>query len=899
MSRLLRLNPFREVSKYGTNRNGLRYLSSNAPDTANAAANIDVSGNNSKNEFPSHAQVVICGAGVVGSSVAYHFAEKGWTDVVVLEQGSIGSGTTWHAAGLLGRVKASSFECHASRYSVDLYKKLQDQGYATGLKTCGSLHLARTTDRMTYFKRNHSLCKSWDLESHIISVKEAKELCPLIRDDDLQGAFWVPGDGVGNPTDICNSLMRAAKDKGIRFFEKTKVNEVTTVNGLVTGVKTSRGDIACEKFVNCGGMWGRQIGELSKPSVRVPLHACEHYYIVTKPIDGVRPNMPVIRDYDGYVYFREWSGGLMGGGFEPSAKPVFHDGVPENFEYQLLSEDWDHFQIMLEQMLHRFPVLADAEVRQLVNGPESFTPDGRWILGEAPEVKNYFVAAGMNSAGIVGAGGAGKILVDLIVDDDLDIDYWPVDIRRFVDLHNNRKFLRDRVKEVLGHSAQVSYARSDWKTPRKLRTSPLYTRMQSNGAVFGQKNGFERAMYFRDVKAAEELDFSTTTDEYYDNPGTLQNGFGKPDYFDNVKREYWSCRKGVSVIDMSSFSKFEVKSAGNEVVEWLQYICSNDIDKPVGTVIHTGMLNSHGGYENDCSVVRMDENCYFMISPTGQQTRGMAWISRHMPREMNVLLSDVTSMYTALNVIGPKAQELLSELTDTSMKKTDFHSMTCKEINLGNASGIKAMRLTHTGEDGWVLYIPSEYALHVYDTLMTKGRDYGIRNAGYYALRSLRIEKFFAYWGSDLSVFTTPFEVGREFRVKFDKGDFIGKQALLKQKAEGIRQKLVYCTVENHDKDTDNWTWSGEPIYRNGRCVGSVTSTHFGYTIDRLVCLAVINDVDENGDKRLIKSDFFTKQADWEIDIAGQLFPAKVSIYPPKFAAVSNTQAYMPSKKIS
>lgn len=831
---------------------------------------------------PPHATVVVCGGGIVGVAIAHRLAESGINDVVLLEQGSLSCGSTWHAAGLVGNMKSNLLTTRMAGEAIALYNQLEQDGHGLGVKQCGSVNVARTQDRMTYFQRLKDFSETIGTRIDLITPEEIQEKCPLLSIEGAVGGAWLPNDIACSPTDVCNTLAKLAKSKGVTILERCKLNEVLVEEGKVSGVNTSHGHIQCQYFVNCGGQWSRQVGKLSKPNVRIPLHPVEHFYVVTKPMNVDRM-MPVIRDYDRHVYFREWSGGILSGGFEKKAKPVFHEKIPDKFEFQLLHEDWDQFQFLLEYILESMPSMQDAEIRQLLNGTESFTPDSKPIVGQSPEIGNYFVAAGMSSQGITYAPGVANLIAQWITQGFTDKDTWALDIQRFVSIHNNRKFLRDRVKETVCHAAMIDYPDHDHfvQSCRKLRTSPLYTRMK--GAVYGQLLAFERQFYF--PKSDHQFGLE---DELH--PPKLT--FHKPEWFDSVKSEYWACREGVCLIDMSSYTKIELKSAGREVVDFLQYICANDVDQPLGTIVHTGILNHRGGYENDCSVVRMAENCYFMFAPTSQQTRAYAWLSAHLTPDHSVLLSDVTSMYTSLNVIGPKAEGLLSELTETNMSKQEFHTMTCKEINLGNASGIKAMRLTHTGEDGFMLYIPSEYALHVYDTLLEKGQDYGIQNAGFYALRALRIEKFFSYWGLDISPFTTPFEVGREFRVKFDK-DFIGKEALLKHKEQGLRRRLVHFTVEDHNTDSDPWTWGGEPIYRNGEFVGFTTSSCFGYTLNRLVCLGLVNGY-ENGQSVTINTDWLLKNANYEIKVAGKLFPAKAHIYPPQFRSTS-ASGYAPT----
>ncbi|XP_070203054.1 pyruvate dehydrogenase phosphatase regulatory subunit, mitochondrial-like isoform X3 [Littorina saxatilis] len=830
--------------------------------------------------LPQQARVVVCGGGVVGLSVAYHLAERGWTDVVVLEQGKVTCGTTWHSVGLVSTMKATRTDMAMTRYSADLYKQWEAEGEGVGWKQCGSLNVARTLDRMIHLKRQHAVAKTMGVESQVVTPAEIQDICPVLRVDDLQGGLWIPGDGALTAPDVAMVFSRKAKAKGVQVIEDVGVEKVITENGRVSKVVTSAGNIKCEYFVNSAGLWSRELGKRTDPRrVNVPLHACEHYYLVTKPITGTNPLMPVIRDYDGYVYFREWNGGLLGGGFEPSPKPCFHQGPPDKFEFQLLQEDWDHFQVLLTEILHRVPAMETAEIRQLVNGPESFTPDSRWLLGETAEVANYFVATGMNSSGIAGAGGVGKQVADWIIDGRPSLNMWAYDIRRFIGHHNNKRFLRDRMQESFPATAVLKYPREEYTTGRKLRCSPLHTRQEVAGAVFGETMAYERAMYFK-------LD----DDDSPENEDRRMWTYTKPMWFEAAQEEYWACKERVCLMDMSSFAKFELElnllknSASEEVVDFLQKLCSNDIDVDIGTIVHTGMQNKYGGFENDTTIARLDHNHFYMICPATQQSRAWTWLARHMPQDGSVHLRDVTSMFSGINIIGPHAQQLLADVSDISTSRSDFRPMSCKKIDVGSASGVWAMRLTHTGEDGFILYIPSEYALHVYDILMSAGKDYGVRNAGYYALRHLRIENFFAYWGLDLDDRTTPMECGRGYRVKFDKGDFIGKAALEQQRDHGVNKRFVHFQLEDYDVNLDLWPWGGEPIYRNGRNAGLTTTCGFGFALDSMVCLGFVRDFDDKGVEQILKNsnDFVMKDAKYEIDIAGTRFPAKPSIYTPK-----------------
>ncbi|XP_014666984.1 PREDICTED: pyruvate dehydrogenase phosphatase regulatory subunit, mitochondrial-like isoform X2 [Priapulus caudatus] len=831
--------------------------------------------------LPQQARVVVCGGGVIGTSVLYHLTERGWNDVVLLEQGRLSCGTSWHAAGLVGQIKAGIAESKLAQYSRELYKKFEEEGHATGWKQCGSLSVARTKDRLITYHGIVTRGKLLRIGAELITPSEAKKLAPIIRDDDIEGALWTPSDGVVSPSDLVATFARLARKNGGEIIEGCRVENVLTKNLRVDKVQTNHGTIECEYFVNCAGMWSHQLARYMTQTkkIRVPVHPTEHFYVVTKPF-GIDNMLPVIRDHDGQIYMREWSGGLLAGGFETVAKPVFHDMVPKDFEFQLLPEDWDHFQEQLQAVMHRIPTFKDAQLRHMTNGPESFTPDGKMVFGEAPEIDNYIVATGMNSQGIMMAGGIGRATAELIVDGESSVDLWQHDVKRFLDLHNNRKFLKDRVTEIVGKHYLLNYPLSDHITSRNLRTSSLYSCLQACGAIYGQSCGYERPMWFdcdSDNVLESDRSFLYQTDLT----------FRKPVWFDAVREEYMACRQGVALIDMSSFTKFELKSAGREVVDFLQRLCSNDVDIPVGHVIHTGMQNYHGGYENDCSIVRMAENEYFVISPSIQQTRCMKWLRRHLPEDGSVNANDVSSMYTSLNILGDKSRDVMSRLTESSMLPADFPYFRCRVIDIGYATGVIALSISHAGELGWVLYIPNEYALHIYNRLLDVGKHYGIKHAGYLALRSLRVEKLFAHWGQDLTPATTPLEAGRAFRVKFDK-DFIGKEALLHQKKEGVCKRLVQLQINKHDLENDIWPWGGEAFYRNGKLCGTATSAAYGYTLNKQCLIGYVHDTDEEtGQLRPIENDFILKNAEFEVEIAGKRFPAKALIYSPKLVSMT------------
>src|SRR6266849_5840275 len=594
--------------------------------------------------LPSQARVVIVGGGIVGASVAYHLTTLGWRDVVLLEQGSLSGGTTWHAAGLVGQLRSSSNLTQLIRDSVDLYSRLEaETGQATGWKRCGSVSVARTVERMVQLRRNASVARAYGIEAEEISSKQAGERYPLMRTDDLVGAVWIPGDGKANPADITQALARGARESGAQIRERVKVTGVRLERGRVAAVQTSQGDIAIEVLVNCAGMWARELGRTS--GVTVPLHACEHMYMVTNPIDGVTPDLPVMRDGDGHVYFKEEVAGLLMGGFDPWAKPWGMDGIPEGFSFGTLPEDWGKFEILMRHAIERVPALETAPVRLLMNGPESFTPDNYFILGEAPEVRRYYVGAGFCSGGIAAAGGAGRALAEWIVEDRPSMDLWQADIRRFAPFHANPEFLRERVSEIVGVHYFVAFPNRETETGRGLRLSPLYGRLRNRRACFGNKMGWERANWFAPEGVPLETVYS----------------FGRQNWFPYVAAEHRACREAVAVFDQTSFSKFRLEGPDAEAT--LQRLCANDVAVEPGRIVYTGMLNERGGFESDLTVTRLGGDAYLVVTGSAQTTRDADWIRRHIPDAARATLTDVTGADAVLGLMGPRARDLLARLT--------------------------------------------------------------------------------------------------------------------------------------------------------------------------------------------------------------------------------------------
>ncbi len=750
--------------------------------------------------LPTQAEIVIIGGGIAGCSTAYHLALLGKKDVLLLEQGTLTCGTTWHAAGLVGQMRPNRNMTRMSKYGIELYSTLEaETGLATGWKQCGSVNVAKTTERMQTFLKQAAMVRSFGVDVDIISPQQAGDLYPILRTDDLQGALWIPGDGKANPADLTMSLAKGARNRGVRIIENVEVTGILIENNKVMGVRTTQGDVRCETIVNCAGQWARQLGRLA--GVNVPLYSAEHFYIVTDTIPGVHPMLPVMRDPDGFIYYKEEVGGLVMGGFEPKAKPWKMDPIPASFQFQLLDEDWDQFEILMNNAIHRTPCLETAPVKMLLNGPESFTPDGNFILGEAPELRNFFVCAGFNSAGIANSGGAGRLIAEWIVVGSAQSDLWDVDIRRFGGFTANRRALAARTGETLGLHYAMRWPRQELETARPLRTSPLYDILAGKGAVFGSKNGWERANYFRPAGAAPA--------EY---------GLGRPDWLDWVIEEQRATRETVALYDQTSFSKLLLR--GRDALSLLQRLCANDIDIPVDKMVYTALLNDRGGFESDLTVVRLALDRFLIVTGSAQATRDVDWISRNIGSDEYASLTDVSAQFCVLSLMGPNARDLLTRACPDDLSSDSLKFSWTREIDVGYAR-VRAARMSYVGGPGFELYVPVEMARHVYLALMEAGQGLGLRNAGYYALDALRIEAGRRAWGAELGPDENPFEAGLAFAVNLDKPmPFIGKQALLKTKSQPLKKKLVTVVLDSPNA----YAWGGEGIVFENETVGELTS---------------------------------------------------------------------------
>lgn len=802
-------------------------------------------------EFPTQAQVVIVGGGIIGCSVAYHLTKLGWQDVVLLEQGQLSGGTTWHAAGLVGQLRSHANMTSLIKYSTQLYSELEaETGLATGWKNCGSLSVARTAERMTVLKRTAASARAQGVAIEVISSKEAQDLWPVMAIDDLVGAVWLPGDGKANPTDLTQSLAKGARSRGARILERVRVTGISVANGTVTGVETDRGAISAQIVVNCAGQWARKVGQMC--GVSVPLHSAEHMYIVTGRIEGVHPDLPVMRDPDGYIYFKEEVGGLVMGGFEPEAKPWGMTGIPDDFEFALLPDDWDQFEILMQSALQRVPQLATSEVKKFYNGPESFTPDNNFILGEAPELKNFYVGAGFNSMGIASAGGAGRALAEWIVNGAPTMDLWPVDIRRFAGFNNNPRWLHDRVKETLGLHYAMPWPNRELDTARPFRRSPLYDRLAAKRACFGSKMGWERANWF----AAEG-----------ERPVT-EYAFGRQNWHEAVKREMKATREAAGLFDQTSFAKLLVQ--GRDAAMALDRICAARIDVEVGRSIYTGMLNERGGYESDLTLMRLATDRFLIITGSAQAVHDADWIRKNIPADAHVTLTDVTSSYAVLALMGPRSRDILGRLTSVDLSSESFPFATNREIDIGYATAY-ANRMTYVGELGWELIVPTEFAVGVYEALHAVGADLGLVDCGYYALEALRLEKGYRAWSRELTPDITPYEAGLAFAVALDKpGGFIGRDALVAAKAKGVlNRRIVQFTVE----DAGPMLWGGELILRDGQPVGEIRSAAYGHTLGRSVALALLESP-AGVDRAFLETGRFA------VELAGERLPVAAHLSP-------------------
>ncbi|NOC83397.1 FAD-dependent oxidoreductase [Ruegeria sp. HKCCD6428] len=801
-------------------------------------------------DLPNTAKAVVIGGGIIGCSTAYHLAKLGWTDTVLLERKKLTSGTTFHAAGLVGQLRSNANITQLLGYSVDLYNKIEEEtGLGTGWKMNGGLRLACNEERWTEVKRQATTAHSFGLDMQLLTPSEAQELWPLMDVSDVIGAAYLPTDGQANPSDITQALAKGARMAGAKIFEDTKVTDIEIEDGKIRAIITEQGRIECEKVICCAGQWSRTFA--SRFGVNVPLVPMEHQYMVTEPFD-VPGNLPTLRDPDRLTYYKEEVGGLVMGGYEPNPIPWATKGIPQGFHYTLLDSNFDHFEQLMELALGRVPALENAGVKTLTNGPESFTPDGNFIIGEAPELRNFFVGAGFNAFGIAAGGGAGMALAEWVHKGEPPFDLWSADIRRFGRPHFDTDWVRTRTVEAYGKHYTMGWPHEEHDSGRPCRKSPLYDTLKKQGACFGEKLGWERPNWYADVSKGE-----VPKDEY---------SFGRQNWFDAVGREHKAAREAAVLFDQTSFAKFALK--GPDALAALNWICANDLDNPVGALVYTQMLNDKGGIECDLTVGRVAHDEFYIVTGTGYATHDFDWINRSIPEGMNCQLFDITSSNAVLSLMGPKSREILAAVTRDDVSNSGFKFGTIRTIGIAGCP-VKALRVTYVGELGWELHLPVEYAQTVYDALMEAGRPHGLINAGYRAIESLRLEKGYRAWGSDIGPDHTPFESGLGWAVKLRKNnDFKGRAASEAQKTGGVKKMLACFTV-----DPEVVLLGRETIYRNGERVGWLTSGGYGYTVEKSIGYGYIRNA--NG----VDAQYVTSGT-YELDVATQRVPCEVTLQP-------------------
>ncbi len=761
-----------------------------------------------------HAQAVIIGGGVGGASIAYHLTQMGWKDIGVIERHELTSGSTFHSAGLVGQLRTSSSLTKLMRYSTDLYRKLKElTGVDPGWNEVGSLRIASSDERLEELKRVVGYSKAFGMPLDIISPKECLDLFPLMSLDDVRGGVYLPTDGQIDPTGLTNALAAGAKSRGATFLTNTRVTGITVSNNEVREVVTEKGAIRTEVVINAAGLWGNTIANMV--GLSLPIIPMAHLYLITKPVKDQPQKMPTMRDPDHLVYFRGSESGMVAGGYERQPEPWGLNSVPQDWNFKLLEPDWDRFTPLMENIIKRVPSMESVEIVQLLNGPEGFTPDSEYLLGPT-SVRGFWVACAFCAHGIAGAGGIGKAMAEWIVDGHPEWDMWKLDARRFGNQYRSQNYTLARTVETYGQYYDIHYPGEERQSVRPLRLSPAYHRLKDLGASFGEKGGWERPNWF-------ESNVDTTRFTY------RPKGWGLHNWSPATQAEHLGTRERAGLFDETSFSKIEVLGSG--ALDFLQKLCGNDIDKPVGSVIYTQMLNARGGIECDFTVSRLSPDRFMIVTGTAFGTHDMTHLRRYMPLDGTVFINDLTSARTCFGLWGPRARDILQKVTKDDVSNEAFPYMTAKQITIGNIPAL-ALRVTYVGELGWEFYAPSEYGQQLWDTLWGVGKEFGMVAGGYKAIETLRLEKGYRYWSGDITPDYTPYEAGLGFAVALNKSaDFMGKQSLIKQKADGIKEKL--CCVVLSDPQTV--VFGSEPIRHEGKVVGWATSGGYGYSIEKSI----------------------------------------------------------------
>ena len=797
--------------------------------------------------LPDRARVVIVGGGVVGCSVAYHLATRGWTDVVLLERNQLTSGTTWHAAGLITTARPTSGMRQVVKRSIEVFQTLEaDTGLSTGWEPTGTLHLATNADRWEEVRRQASVSKHDEIAIDILDVEHTLEMYPLLSAEGLVGSLFYPDDGRGNATDTTMSLARGARQRGVQIFENTPVVGIRHDGRRVSGVDTPGGTIEAEYVVNCGGMWGRELAALA--GVQIPLQALAHYYVVTEAIPGLARGLPTIKSSDDWLYVKNEGDGLMVGFFEPGSYPWQSRGIPDDTAFVQLPDDWDHLGPFYEIAMKRIPALATAGIRLFFGGPESFTPDGVYHFGEAPDLQNFFIAAGFNSTGFLTGPGIGSVLADWLVDGRPSIDLPEADPARVMRHETNRRFLEQRVTETLDVAYDMHWPFYQRRSARPLRRSPLYERTAANGAVFGELLGWERPNWYAPDGVDREYVYA----------------YGRQNWFEHAAAEHHAVRRAVGMFDISTYGKFSVQ--GRDALRSLQQICAADIDVPTGRIVYTQWLNSYGGIEADLTVTRLGESEFLVLSAPATTPRDLAWIRRHLSEDEFVTVTDVSGTMAMIAVMGPQSRELLQPLTDCDLSDEAFPFGTSREIDLG-LGFVRATRITYVGELGWELLVPHDIAAHIYDTIIAAG----CRPVGYHALNSLRLEKGYRSWGHDISAGDSPIEAGLAFTIAWDKpGGFIGRDAAVASRQRGPQRRLVQFALD----DPEPLLLHGEPIFRDDVCVGHLTSAMYGHTIGASIGMGYVCAQSPDLPRTWFEEGTFS------IEVAGVAIGARASLRP-------------------
>ena len=795
--------------------------------------------------IPKSCKVVVIGGGVAGCSTAYHLAKFGWKDTVLLERDVLTSGTTWHAAGLIGQLGSSATITRLRNYSLNLYKQLEKEtGLSTGLKQNGSLTVATTLDRLEELKRQLTFAQRFEIEAREVNKEEIKEIYPLINTDDIVGGVFITKDGQADPVGVANVMAKAARQNGATIIEKCPVKKIITKNNKIVGVETSSGKIECEYVVMATGMWSRQIAK--EIGVSIPLYPDEHFYVLSEPIAEIDRSLPVLRDYNNCLYLKEDAGKLLVGVFEPNAKPAFTNNhkVPDDFSFGELPEDFDHFEPYLINAMNRVPTLEKSGIRKFFNGPESFTPDTNYLLGETPEVKNLFMCGGFNSIGIVSSGGAGKVTAEWMINGEMQEDIFSLDISRFEKFHSELDFITERVTETLGNLYAMHWPFKQHTTSRNQKLMPYHDHLLKRGACFGQAAAYERPMWYA----------------INGNEPKYKYSYGYQNWYESAEYETINARKNVALFELSPFAKFEL--TGNQAHSSLQYICSNDIKNQIGAITYTQMLNSKGGIESDLTITCIEENKFRVVTGSGVRTHDKKHILKNIDPSVN--FQDITDDFACFGIFGPKSRELLIEIFGDYFSNADFKFGTGKKI-IKDGNEIWFQRISYVGELGWEIYIPIEKSKQIYETIINTEKKYGLVHAGAHAMDILRMEKGYLHWGHDISSAENSYEAGLEFALKLNKKeDFIGKEFLIKNK--NVKKKKLLMFVLDDTTPGNPLLLHDEPIYHNGKIVGETTSGNYSFIYNKNLAFGYVNN-----DLQLdMTSTFF------EIEVAKKKYRASV-----------------------